>query len=43
MPRPSSRFSRRPAGLRLLVAAVEAIAREQIEDRVTFLERVESE
>jgi len=39
----SSRFSRRPAGLRPLVAAVEAIAGEQIEDRVIYLERVESE
>lgn len=39
----SSRFSRRLAGLRPLVAAVEAIAGEQIEDRVIYLERVESE
>jgi hypothetical protein len=39
----SSRFSRRPAGLRPLVAAVEAIAGEQIEDRIIYLERVESE
>jgi hypothetical protein len=39
----SSRFSRRPTGLRPLVAAVEAIAGEQIEDRVIYLERVESE
>ena len=39
----SSRFSRRLAGLRPLVAAVEAIAGEQIEDRVIYLGRVESE
>jgi hypothetical protein len=38
----SSRFSRRPTGLRPLVAAVQAIADEQIEDRVIYLERVES-
>ena len=39
----SSRFSRRPAGLRPLVAAIKAIAGEQIEDRVIYLERVDSE
>jgi hypothetical protein len=39
----SSRFSRRPAGLQPLVAAVEAIAGGQIEDRVIYVERVESE
>ena len=39
----SSRFSRRPAGLRPLVAAVEAIAGEQIADRIINLGRVESE
>ena len=38
-----SRFSRRPAGLRPLLAAVQAVAGEQIEDRVIYLERVESE
>jgi predicted nuclease of predicted toxin-antitoxin system len=35
----SSRFSRRPAGVRPLVAAVRAIADEQIEDRIVYLER----
>jgi hypothetical protein len=39
----SSRFSGRPAGLRPLVAAVEAIAGEQIEDGAISLERVEPE
>jgi Domain of unknown function (DUF5615) len=39
----ASRFSRRPAGPRPLVAAAEAIAGEQIEDRVIYLELVESE
>jgi hypothetical protein len=38
----SSRFSRRPAGPRPLIAAVQAIADEQIEDRVIYLKRVES-
>ena len=37
---PSSRFSRRPAGLQPLVDAVRAIADEQIEDRVIYLEPV---
>ena len=37
----SSRFSRRPAGPRPLVAAVQAIANQRIEDRVIYLERVE--
>ncbi len=35
----SSRFSRRPAGLRPLIAAIQAVADEQIEDRVIYLER----
>ena len=34
----SSRFSRRPAGLQPLVDAIRAIADEQIEDRVIYLE-----
>jgi Domain of unknown function (DUF5615) len=38
----SSRFSRRPAALPALVAAVEAIANEQIKDRIVYLEPVES-
>jgi hypothetical protein len=37
----SSRFSRRPAGLRPLVAAIKAVADDQIEDRVIYLERAE--
>lgn len=37
----SSRFSRRPAGLRPLVAAIQKVADEDIEDRIVYLERVE--
>jgi hypothetical protein len=36
----SSRFSRRPAGLKRLVDAVRAIADEQLEDRVIYLKPV---
>ena len=39
----SSRFSRRPAGLQPLVAAIRAIADEPIEDRVIYLEPVAGE
>jgi hypothetical protein len=35
----SSRFSRRPAGIGPLVAAIQAIADEQIADRVVYLEQ----
>jgi hypothetical protein len=35
----SSRFSRRPAGLQPLVAAIHAIADQRVEDRVIYLER----
>jgi hypothetical protein len=35
----SSRFSRRPAGLQPLIAAIQAVADERIEDRVIYLER----
>jgi len=35
----SSRFSRRPAGIRPLVAAIRAIADQQLEDRVIYLQR----
>jgi uncharacterized protein DUF5615 len=35
----SSRFSRRPAGIQPLIAAIQAVADEQIEDRVIYLER----
>jgi hypothetical protein len=37
----SSRISRRPAGLQPLIAAIKAVADEQIEDRVIYLERAE--
>ncbi len=33
----SSRFSRRPAGLKKLVTAIEAVAREELADRVVYL------
>jgi hypothetical protein len=39
----SSRFSRRPAGLRPLIDAVQAVADRQIEDRVIYLERAGSD
>jgi hypothetical protein len=35
----SSRFSRRPAGLTALIAAIKAIAHEQLNDRVVYLRR----
>jgi hypothetical protein len=35
----SSRFSRRPAGIRPLVSAIRAIADQQLEDRVVYLQR----
>jgi Domain of unknown function (DUF5615) len=35
----SSRFSRRPAGIGPLIAAIQAMAGEQIADRVVYLER----
>jgi len=37
----SSRSSRRPAGLQPLIAAIKAVADEQIEDRVIYLERAD--
>ncbi len=37
----SSRFSRRPAGIGPLIAAIQAIAGEQIADRVVYLDRAE--
>lgn len=37
----SSRFSRRPAGIGPLVAAIEALAGEQIADRVVYLNHAE--
>lgn len=35
----SSRFSRRPAGITALVAAITAIAHAQLDDRVVYLDR----
>jgi hypothetical protein len=35
----SSRFSRRPAGIGLLIAAIKAVANDQIADRVVYLEQ----
>lgn len=35
----SSRFSRRPAGIKPLVVAIQAIATEQLNDRVIYLKR----
>lgn len=35
----SSRFSRRPAGTGPLVAAIQAVIHEQLDDRVVYLER----
>jgi hypothetical protein len=37
----SSRFSRRPAGIAPLAAAVHALATEQLADRVLYLERTD--
>jgi len=37
----SSRFSRRPAGIGSLVAAIQALAGEQIADRVVYLNHAE--
>jgi len=36
----SSRFSRRPAGAAPLVAAVRAVAHEQLDDRIVYLRRI---
>jgi predicted nuclease of predicted toxin-antitoxin system len=35
----SSRFSRRPAGIRAIIAAIKAIAHEQLDDRFVYLDR----
>lgn len=35
----SSRFSRRPAGITPLIAALKAIADDELEDRVVYLQR----
>lgn len=35
----SSRFSRRPAGIANLVAAIQAVVHEQLDDRVVYLRR----
>lgn len=34
----SSRFSRRPGGIHLIAAAVDAVAHQHLEDRVVYLE-----
>jgi hypothetical protein len=39
----TSRFSRRPAGIPRLVAAIHAIAGQPLDDRVIYLERPESD
>ena len=39
----SSRFSRRPAGIGPLVAAIQAIAGEQLADRVVYVKHAEGE
>ncbi|MGH3448385.1 MAG: hypothetical protein ACRDP4_12270, partial [Nocardioidaceae bacterium] len=39
----SSRFSRRPAGTGPLVAAIQAVAREQLADRIVYLKPPETE
>ena len=38
---PSSRFSRRPAGVGALVASIRAISGEQLQDRFVYLQPVE--
>lgn len=38
----SSRFSRRPAGTGPLVAAIQAVAHEQLDDRAVYLQRPEN-
>jgi hypothetical protein len=35
----SSRFSRRPAGIKPLIAAIQAVAEQHLEDRVIYLKR----
>jgi len=37
----SSRFSRRPAGISALVAAIRAVAAEQLDDRIVYLRYVD--
>ena len=39
----SSRFSRRPAGIRPLIAAIEAIQSDHLDDRVVYLKRTADE
>jgi enoyl-CoA hydratase/carnithine racemase len=38
----SSRFSRRPAGINALVGAIRAVADEDLEDRIVYLEPADS-
>jgi hypothetical protein len=37
----SSRFSRRPHGIELLIAAIKAVAGERIDDRIVYLEQAD--
>jgi hypothetical protein len=39
----SSRFSRRPAGLKPLITAIQAVASERLDDRIVYLERPDPE
>jgi hypothetical protein len=39
----SSRFSRRPAGLRPLITAIQTVASECLDDRIVYLERPDRE
>ena len=39
----SSRFSRRPVGIKPLIAAIKAIQRDHLDDRVVYLERTGDE
>ncbi|MGH9300838.1 MAG: DUF5615 family PIN-like protein [Acidimicrobiales bacterium] len=38
----SSRFSRRPAGINAIAAAVKAVANERLDDRIVYLEKLSS-
>lgn len=39
----SSRFSRRPAGISALVAAIRAVAAERLDDRIVYLRHVDQD
>jgi hypothetical protein len=38
----SSRFSRRPSGIQPLIAAIQAVKHESLDDRVIYLERLDN-